>query len=200
MKEKPERIFKLKSGRLLKMYYDEDSPSPRNDDNLGIMACFHRHYCLGDKNLDYKTENYGSWEELEDAIIKNEKPIVILPVYLYDHSGITINTTGFSCPWDSGQVGFIYTTRKVVLHWYGVKKITPAIRKKAEEMLLGEVRTFDQYLRNDIFRYELVEVKNCAECEETYEKVVDSCCGFYGADPKENGMLDSINDEIVEEI
>ena len=24
----------------------------------------------------------------------------ILPLYLYDHSGITMNTSGFSCPWD----------------------------------------------------------------------------------------------------
>ncbi len=32
----------------------------------------------------------------------------ILPVYLYDHSGITINTVPYSCRWDSGQIGWIY--------------------------------------------------------------------------------------------
>jgi hypothetical protein len=34
--------------------------------------------------------------------------LVILPLYLYDHGGITISCSPFSCPWDSGQVGWIY--------------------------------------------------------------------------------------------
>ena len=29
---------------------------------------------------------------------------IVQPLYLYDHGGITMNTTGFSCSWDSGQV------------------------------------------------------------------------------------------------
>lgn len=33
---------------------------------------------------------------------------VMLPVYLMDHSGLSVNTVGFGCPWDSGQVGMIY--------------------------------------------------------------------------------------------
>ena len=37
---------------------------------------------------------------------------LMLPLYLYDHSGITMNTTGFSCPWDSGQVGWIYAFKE----------------------------------------------------------------------------------------
>lgn len=41
-----------------------------------------------------------------------EERVVMLPLYLYDHGGITINTTGFHCPWDSGQVGWIHTTVK----------------------------------------------------------------------------------------
>ena len=41
-------------------------------------------------------------------LLEQSGKFVILSLYLYDHSGITMNTTGFSCPWDSGQVGWIY--------------------------------------------------------------------------------------------
>ena len=44
--------------------------------------------------------------ELYDLVRATDK-YVILPLYLYDHSGITISTGPFSCPWDSGQVGWI---------------------------------------------------------------------------------------------
>jgi len=39
-----------------------------------------------------------------------DKHYIMLPLYLYDHSGITMSTGKFSCPWDSGQVGWIYCT------------------------------------------------------------------------------------------
>ena len=44
---------------------------------------------------------------------------LMLPLYLYDHSGITMNTTGFSCPWDSGQVGWIYASKEDALREFG---------------------------------------------------------------------------------
>jgi hypothetical protein len=37
--------------------------------------------------------------------IIEEKGTIIKGLFLYDHSGITISTGRFSCPWDSGQVG-----------------------------------------------------------------------------------------------
>lgn len=52
-------------------------------------------------------------DELEDEELWSifEPHIIILPLYLYDHSGITMRTSKFSCPWDSGQVGWIYATK-----------------------------------------------------------------------------------------
>lgn len=46
--------------------------------------------------------------EVDERLMKViSQKFLMLPLYLYDHSGITMNTTGFSCPWDSGQVGWI---------------------------------------------------------------------------------------------
>ena len=74
------------------------------------MIAFHRRYDLGDKH-SIKHEDYDGWDEMETALEK-KFDAVILPLYLYDHSGITMNTTGFSCGWDSGQVGFICISKK----------------------------------------------------------------------------------------
>jgi len=38
--------------------------------------------------------------------------IVLLPLYLLDHSGLSISTSDFCDPWDSAQVGWIYTDKR----------------------------------------------------------------------------------------
>ena len=94
------------------MYQDFDNP--RSWDNLGKMVCFHGRYDLGDKH-DYNHNNYNGWEEMKNSITKEEDVAVILPLYLYDHSGITMNTTGFSCNWDMDKlVGHLFQKRKSV--------------------------------------------------------------------------------------
>lgn len=154
---------------LIKIFPDNNPENPRNWDNLTKMVCFHNHYSLGDKH-DYNHGDYNGWDEMEADIIRNEKPVVIKPLYLYDHSGITMNTTGFSCPWDSGRVGFVFVTRKDALKEYGKKRITPAIKEKAEKVLDGEVETYDQFLTGDVYGYKIFKG----------EEELDSCWGFYG--------------------
>ena len=154
-----------------------DPSDPREDDQFGVMVCFHGSYNLGDKH-NYDHRDYDGWEEMKEAIIKNEKPIVILPLYLYDHSGITMNTTGFHCPWDSGQVGFIYTTKKKMELLRGKEKITDELTEQMKEFLIAEVKEYDQYLTGDVYGYCITEVDK----EGNDVEQVDSCWGYYGTD------------------
>lgn len=164
----------------IKIYPDDMTESPRNDDNLGKMICFHRRYDLGDKH-DYKRDSFRFVEDLKKTIIKNENVAVILPLYLYDHSGITISTTPFSCRFDSGQVGWVVVSKEKLREEYSVKRLTKAIIEKATKVLEGEVETYDQYLTGDVYRFKIVEVSTCDKGHE-HEEVVDSCGGFYGED------------------
>lgn len=156
----------------LRIVHDEDPESPRTTfDNLGVMVCFHRRYNLGDKH-DLREDSFGGWDDLKDYLVKEEKALHILPLYLYDHSGITMSTGPFGCPWDSGQVGFIYTTKEQMEN-IG----TPA--DKVEECLKAEVEVYTKYIEGDCWGYVI-------EDEEGDE--VDSCWGFYGEDAaKETG-------------
>lgn len=162
----------------IKIFQDESPDSPRDWDNLGTMVCFHRRYNLGDKH-DYDHNDYSGWEEMKKAIDKNEDALIILPLYLYDHSGITMSTSPFSCRWDSGQVGFIYVSKKKVREEYGVKRISPKVAEKALNVLEGEVKTYDQYLTGDVYGYRVYKVTTC-ELGHEHEEEIDSCWGYYG--------------------
>jgi hypothetical protein len=168
----------------LEILQDESPESPREWENLGTMICFHRRYNLGDKNDIIDFNDYTSWNEQLEWIEKNIKPCVILPLYLYDHSGITMTTSPFSCRWDSGQVGWIFVTKEQVRKEYNVKRITQDIVEKVTKVLEGEVETYDQYISGEVYGYRISKVEVCDKgCEHKEE--VDSCWGYYGMESVE---------------
>lgn len=150
-------------GLTVKIYSDDDRESPREWDNAGTMVCFHRRYTLGDKHSFADPDAFMEWWK------DNGKGGVLLPLYLYDHSGLSMSTGAFSCPWDSGQVGYIYATRETIVKEWGARRR----RKKVEEYLRGEVETYDQYLTGDVYGYTV---------ESPDGDDLHSCWGFYGMD------------------
>lgn len=156
----------------IEVHYDQDPTSPR-DCNLGNIICFHRRYSLSDDNLSFSksAEDYNSWAEMETAIKNHYKTDIILPIYMYDHSGITISTSPFSCRWDSGQVGWIIVDRKGMKECMGWSKITEQREEQLINILKQEVQTYDQYLTGDVWGYEIYDEEG---------EFVDSCWGFYG--------------------
>lgn len=176
---------KVVGNHIIRTFYDECPYNPRENDNLGTMVCFHKRYSLGDKH-DYDSDDYKGWNEMKKDIIKNENVGVILPLYLYDHGGITISTSPFSCPWDSGQIGFIYISKKKMLEEYGGKIVTKKLKERVEGYLKNEVEEYDQYLRGEVYGVKVFE----KELDEDGDDVeVHSCWGFYSEESAiEDGM------------
>jgi hypothetical protein len=158
----------------LKIVRDEDPMCPREWENFGTMACWHNKYKLGDEQPQL---------EPKDFIDDLPEGTVILPLYLYDHSGITMNTTGFTSPWDSGQVGIIYCTPKTLSKKHGTNlplrngKLDSAVEEQTIQIMKDEVEVYDQFLRGDVWGFQLI--KECPECGHDTE-VEDSCFGFFG--------------------
>jgi len=148
-------------GHTIRIIQDESPESPREWDNLGKMLCFHNRYDLGD-------EHKLSADEIKEFAA--DKEIISLSLYLYDHSGITMNTTGFSCPWDSGMVGYITVCKDTVRKEYGVRNVTKAVLDKVLTVLRGEVETYDKYLTGQVYGFTI---------EDADHEHVDSCWGFY---------------------
>ena len=217
---------------LLTVKQDDYASNPRDEYNLATMICWHRNYSLGDKHefddvdeflqrLCYDVlhkeydETYGlRWHDLF-KMLDESNLILIKPINSYEHGGITVSTSNdypYNERWDSGCVGFIYLTKKRVLD--ECNNITEENWKEcADEYIESEMKVYDQYLRNECYRYTLeekVHYRNettCPHCGEvikvdeydTYEEV-DSCGGFFGDCLEDNGIIDYLGDlKFVEE-
>jgi len=156
-------------GYEIEIIRDEHAESPREWDNLGTMYCKHGRYNLGDEGADPPSPG--------------DKNIISRQLYLYDHGGVTMNTTGFSCNWDSGRVGIIYVTR-AKLKADGLQDKTV---EEIEKWLEGEVETYDHFLTGNVYGYDIPELD-------------DSCWGFYGYDHEASGLLDRARSMIDFEI
>jgi len=167
------------NGYTVEIYVDEYPDSPREWDNLSQIVCFHNRYELGDKH-NYRFEDFDGWDELKKQITKDFDPVAIVPIYLFDHSGLSIATDcemfrAFdSHGWDWGQVGFAFTPRKKFLQEFNKKRMSPKLREIAEKGLQSEVKTYGQYLSGEVY---------CYIIKDGDGKEIDSCdYGMYGYD------------------
>lgn len=190
--------------------YQDSGESPREWDNLGTMATKHRNYSIGEERIkdpidwlaeklnlsedsvftiaDNLRESYYSNEvkqELEKRFFKN---YIALPMYIYEHSGVAISTTPFSCRWDSGQLGYIFCTKEKALAEFGGKIVTAKTKQKCLSNFIGEVKNYDTWQRGEVYGF-----------TASYKGEEDSCGGFYGTDWKTNGILDHLSFEGVSE-
>ena len=156
-------------GYKIEIHVDDHPENPREAwDNLGTLVCWHRRYTIGDEKGE---EAFGTPTDFREWAEEND--VIYQPVFMYDHSGITVSTKPFSCRWDSGQLGYIYVTRE-------------ELRKQAmqdwddehlKKVLAGEIEIFDMYLRGEIYGF---IVRNYHG--GIVDSFVDSCWGFYGED------------------
>jgi hypothetical protein len=130
------------------------------------MVCSHKRYDLGDDSFN---DRFNSWKDYKSHLEEHKDIYAILPVYLYDHSHLTISTSSFRSRWDAGKVGFIYTTKNQ-LEEFG-HDADDLDKDKVKEWLKNEVEIYDDYLNGEIYRFKLVKD----------DEVIDGCGGFHGA-------------------
>lgn len=160
----------------LKIVHDDDPMNPRTDwDNITTMICFHRNYFLGDKT-EYKSSDFDCWEDLKNQIDRDYKVLCYKPLYLYDHSGITISTKPFNCNWDSGQVGWVIIHEKQLELMCG--KDFDRSEENLSSIINGEVKTYDEYLTGDVYKYEVYEIETCSLGHQ-HKVLLESCGSYY---------------------
>jgi hypothetical protein len=111
---------------------------------------------------------------------------ILLPLHLYDHSGITISTGSFGCPWDSGQVGFIYVSKESIKKEYNWKNLSKNRIEKIVDILKSEVKLYDDYLAGNVYGF---------MTKDQLGNDIDSCWGFFG-DFEKSGLMDMAKSSI----
>lgn len=152
---------------------DEYPINPREDfDQVTTMICFHRKYKLGDKHY-YKPEIiFDKDGDINTDALEADygKILDIAKLYIYEHSGITISLSPFSCPWDSGCIGVVFIT-EASCNKMGITDRSP---ERLAKIMESEIQLYDQYLHGEVY------------CVELFDKIrdesLDSCGGFYGYD------------------
>lgn len=126
-----EMVDKKGNKYTLRVEQEEYAESPREWDNMAKMICWHRHYNLGDKHdyddsfeflLDVAKEVGIYTDKMEDMTneeimteLRKDDSVCIVPLNLYDHSGITISTSNgypYNDRWDADCVGYVYITKE----------------------------------------------------------------------------------------
>jgi len=149
------------AGKSVKVLYDEDPINPRKDwDNVTVMVHWHRRYELGDKRI----ESCGKDELIAKCQEEGDPILAILPLYLLDHSGLSVSTGSFSCMFDSGHVGWVYINKSKAEEMMGMTA-------NWEEVIKGDVKTYDDYLTGQVFGY-VVEGRD--------GNILESVWGFVG--------------------
>lgn len=146
--------------------------------------------------IEVQSTNAGWWEDVF-ALLEDE--LVVLPLYLYDHSVLSISTYSFQgraphASWDSGQIGWIYCSKKRFLQETGYTAEQLFKEGKAEEILRGEVEVYNQYLQGEVYGFKLEKKIVCPHCCSVKMEEVNSCWGFYGDDFEHNGLADYVGD------
>jgi len=179
-KDEPEEFLKTIAS---KEYWREGERLDARLDAVQVRFGYRQPYYLAKEAAEQRLAKL-----LEADLTAN---LLMLPLYLYDHSGITISTGPFTCRWDSGRVGFIYCTLEQAQHEWGTEDSkargwdgeasytkkedgTPrTLREAATSYLEGEVETYDNYLTGEVYGY---------VAKDWEGKEIGSCWGYYGDD------------------
>jgi len=158
-------------GCTIKIEYDTDPMDPRKEfHTLGTIFALCHNRTLSDDDAEDPRE----WTREE------QDQYISLPVYMYDHSGVLLSTTPFSCPWDSGQVGRIYVSKEKVRKEYGWKRLSEARVDNIKECLRQEIKVLSDYMSGSVYGH-IVEAED--------GDVIDSCWGYYGDEEIEYMLL-----------
>ena len=164
---------------IIQIVQDLEPENPRDWDNFGTMVCWHQKYTLGDKQKKGITV-----KETEELLMDGGH--IYLPLYLFDHSGLCMRTTPFSCPWDSGQVGWIYASKETAINEFGDPEsdgeklvISPEVMVLAVARLKKEVETYSAFLQGQVYGYHAIRKVKCPTCGYERKDSLSSCYGYY---------------------
>ena len=199
----------------------------KNMDDAALLAKLQQHKAKGFEEL--MEENGAGWGDPEDvldlfhssvedgriglAMDVLEDRAAWLPMYLYEHSGMTVSCGERKYPyndrWDSSAIGWIAMSKETAMKELGADDSD--WRGKAEACMKAEVESYDAYLTGDIWYYTLYE--SCLPVGENEDGATkagkpvsgedaweekDSCSGFEGSYLIKSGIPENVGDGLLE--
>ncbi len=149
----------------------------------------YKHYIDADTSLDddkiasQMEDELGLDEKLQ--LVEETGEVVILPISMYEHSGITLwlgsKWSHCDAQWDCSSIGFAYVEKSTAKNegmldpgetWHNDWK------EWAYAMMKGEMTTYDQFVRGEVYGYMIED----EEGEEAADNLLCGCWGYYDKD------------------
>ena len=158
----------------LKIFTDSDTPSPREDDNLGRIIFANRIKKLGDDHDLIDSQILANMQE-------NPKGILRCIVNKYEHGQISFSLSNkypYDCRFDAGKCGYIEAKHSKIIDWFHDEgKPDEPLEKlldRAKDFFEGELRTLTAWTNGDVYYFALgSETFHGKPLDE------DSCGGYY---------------------
>lgn len=180
---KDELIVNNKGIRII---CDEDGNSFYYDDFMAekyfTLAGYHRNYNFNETDI---IEKPYTLDDLYLKLCSSYDIMAILPLYLFEHSGIALSTNDFNDRWDSGQIGYVFMTKKQA------KEMDIKDEKAAIDWINNGIKQFNRINSEYMYSLEFFEVKKCDCCNATAEINNDIISGYF-CDDLLNGIIDYV--------
>lgn len=162
--------FKV-GGATVKLCYDLDCSSPREDDNTATMVLHHRRYNLP---CEVEVPETNSLQELIDLVVVVHDAKWFFPVWGYEHGALMLKAGErvgqFADRWDSGLAGLIFVSRTACLD-YTVSPTYPTEESWARAIVDGEIDAYNDWANGSCYGYVV---------EDEAGEHIDSCWGYVG--------------------
>lgn len=149
---------------FLKITNDDCANYPFEYDDRAILFSNHRSYNWNDAKLEELLSKFDEFPKNVEELVKllnKAGEYNYIAVYGYEHSGLSVSLTPFSCNWDSGLLGILRIDKDYV---------DP--QKIAEDW----VRTVNMWLHGEVY---------CINVVNELGEYVDSIDGIYAKDAEE---------------
>ena len=165
------------------VYQDDDSESLRGwGTNLGTFITWDRDFLSPDDNPFDSPEDFVEWW----ASLEADERYVLLNVHRCEHGGVEYRASkpgegnpfgnGLYARWDSGQVGFIFSTPESI-------EATGCPLDEIENGLRGEVSVYSHWANGEVYGYLIERAKTCDECGHTEWEDLGACWGYIESIP-----------------
>ena len=157
----------------LELHYDPSPDAPPTD--FVITYANRSRYVLGTRQISDE-----EFEHIGQSIAKGT--LIGMPVFAYVHSGVMLKAAyanPFTCQWDSGRSGWVYTEAHTLRELLGVKRITQRVKERAYKLMHMQVEQFSAYLNGDCYGFIVRDILT--------GESLDSCWGYYGLDEVQTG-------------
>ena len=170
------------NGFTINIHPDRDTESPDDWGDEGVfLVAFHDSFTVKRDGIASPEDVVWYWPkerivqhlveqegyEPADAADEAESGHIpgyeVFPLQAYIHGGVALSLGSFSCPWDSGHVGWVLI------------KLSDVGDGKARVCAEGLVETWNQYLSGDVWGFVITD-------SDGDEVGHGSCWGFYGLD------------------